>query len=166
MNDCHTHNVYLNFWGSSKILENSKNFTPRKFLAIRYLNRIKIRTSRTVAIFMSRESSLPLPLPNRGREGPTLNGAVLASIFEVSPFLCRIIALHLFNYINDQKRKGEGLSNKPKQTRHSYSSSSIFGWSHGATPCMHRELSWTRAHFRIIVRSCMPYSWSIIRTGR
>ena len=34
--DCYTHNAYLNFRGSSKILDNSENFTPRKFLAIRY----------------------------------------------------------------------------------------------------------------------------------
>ena len=34
-NDCHTHSAYLNFQGSSKILENLENFTPRKFLAVR-----------------------------------------------------------------------------------------------------------------------------------
>ena len=67
---------------------------------------------------MSRESSLPLPLLNRGREEPTLNGAILASIFEVSLFSCRLsIVLHLFNYINEQKRKVESLANMLKQAR-------------------------------------------------
>ena len=55
---------------------------------------------------MSKESSLLLPLLNRRREGPTLNGAVLASILEVSPFSCWLHSSSLVQLHKRVKKKG------------------------------------------------------------